>query len=448
MKENKVSHIFISTLHRNAHRAPETSDMLERTPSKLLRMGGLAIIMLLGLLVFIGVFIRYPDTLEGGATITTYPLPIKLKTQSGGRINALMVTDGTVVPKNTVIAEIENPTGYENISKLEHSIDDVNKNLRESNDGLMAALLAHPLQSLGDAQPFYNQLLQQISSKLLLQKEQLYSKRTSNLQQQIGKLASMTKITEQQKTMTEEELKQAEERFVANEKLYKDKIISKQEYYDEAAKLRQKKIQLEQQNSAIIQNNVTAGENNKQMLDMQYERQEKERGLTIGIEEALRNLTNYIQTWKQRYLVVAPYAGTVQYLRPLQVNEPANAGEELFAIVPSEHKYVAVVMLPSAGIGKVAVGQKVHLLLDNFPYNEFGFVEGTISKRGSLPEAQKGAAAGQTMYRVYVQLKDSLETNYHKPIPFSPEMTATARIITHDRNLLQRLVAGIAKNDK
>ncbi|MFA6150307.1 MAG: hypothetical protein WC716_03235 [Chitinophagaceae bacterium] len=52
------------------------------------------------------------------------------------------------------------------------------------------------------------------------------------------------------------------------------------------------------------------------------------------------------------------------------------------------------------------------------------------------------------MYRIYVQLPDTLITSYNKKIPFNPEMTATARIITKDRNLLQRLVAGVAKMDK
>lgn len=124
----------------------------------------------------------------------------------------------------------------------------------------------------------------------------------------------------------------------------------------------------------------------------------------------------------------------------------------MFAVVPQQSKYLAVTMLPANGIGKVTVGQNVHLLLDNFPYNEFGFLEGKIIKRSTLPEAAKGNNGGQAqqgaMYRIYVQLPDTLITSHHRKIPFNPEMTATARIITKDRNLLQRLVAGVAKMDK
>ena len=248
--------------------------------------------------------------------------------------------------------------------------------------------------------------------------------------------------------MIQEELNQSDERFRANEKLFKDKVISRQEYYDEAAKLRQKKLQLEQQKRNCIQNTISSGENNKQMLEIQYEREEKERTLTIGAEEALRNISNYIQTWSQHYLIVAPYSGTIQYLRPLQVNEPTNSGEELFAIIPGDHKYLAVVMLPAAGIGKVKIGQTVHLLSDNYPYNEFGLLEGKVTKRSTLPEPSKSNSTSQqsqySVYRVYVQLADNLKTSYNREIPFSPEMPATARIITKDKNLLQRLIEGVS----
>lgn len=451
-EEFEINAAQFTQIKRDELRAPEANEMLERTPSWLLRWGVFSMIIVFGIIILISVVVKYPDTLEGSAVITTDPLPIKLKSVSGGRITQLFLKEGSVVEQNTPVAEIENPTGYANILQLQNTIDSINIYLQTNNEIALEALLTKPLQSLGDAQTFYNQLLQQLSARTLLHKEQLYNKRTQNLQQQIGNLQSIVQISRQERAMIEEELKQADDRFKANEQLYKDRVISKQEYYDEAAKLRAKKLQLEQQKRSGIQNNISSNDNNKQMLEMQYEREDKERALTIGVQEALRNIANYVQTWKQRYLLVAPYKGTIQYLRPLQINEPTNTGEELFAVVPQKSNYLAVTMLPANGIGKVEIGQSVHLLLDNFPYNEYGFLEGKIIKRSTLPEASKSNTNGQSqqgaMYRIYVQLPDTLLTSYKKQIPFNPEMTATARIITKDRNLLQRLVAGVAKMDK
>ena len=445
MKESEVSHIYIDTMHRDSVRSPEANEMLERTPSRLYRWAAIAFGGLFLLLFLIGEFVRYPDTLDGSATITTDPLPIKLKTQSGGLITSLFVADGTTAQKNEVIAELENPTGYANIQMLGKIMDSVTVYLHANNDEALAGLIANPLQSLGDAQGFYNQLLQEISAKLLLQKEHLYKRRTQNLEQQIGNLKSISQISSQEKSMEEEELKQANERFNANEKLYKDKVISRQEYYDEAAKLRSKKLQLEQQNASIIQNSLSSGENNKQMLEIQYEHEDKERGFSIGMQEAMRNIANYIRTWRQRYLLISPFTGTIHYLRALQVNEPISAGDELFAIVPDKHKYLAIIMLPAAGIGKVQVGQNVHLMVDDFPFNEFGFLQGQVIKRSTMPET---TGPGAALYRVYVQLPDTLETNYHKNIAFSPEMAAKAHIITKDRSLLQRMVSAASFTSK
>jgi len=431
--------------------SPFVQEIVSAKPDFLVRKGIMLLFVLILLLLLGSWFITYPDALEGEAIITTNPLPIKLKSISGGRIARLFVTDGAMTTQQTPIAEIENLIGYQNIITLQHTIDSITICLQTNNDSTIEPFIDNPLQSLGDAQQFYNQLLQQLSAKRLLVKEQLYNKRKQNLQHQIANLKTIAQISKQEKKIIEDELKQSNDRFKANEKLYTDKVISEQEYYDEAAKWSAKKLQLEQQKRNSIQISINSDDNNKQMLEIQYEREEKERGLTVGIQEAIRNINNYIQSWKQRYLIVAPYNGTVQYLRPLQLNEPTNIGEELFAIVPQKSTCLAIIMLPANGIGKIALGQNVHLLLDNFPYNEFGFLEGKVIKRSSLPESIKSIseAAQQTVvYRIYVQLPQKLITSYHKTIPFTPEMTAKARIITNERNLLQRLFQGIAKLDK
>ncbi|MBS1773624.1 MAG: HlyD family efflux transporter periplasmic adaptor subunit [Bacteroidetes bacterium] len=444
MKDAEISYGEIISRQKDVLRSPEANELLERTPSRLLRFGAWSVALLVILMLLLGIFIKYPDTLEGKAIITSDPLPIKLKSISGGRIAHMFVADGKLVEKNTVIAEIENPTGYENIRELQQSLNQINLYVNTNNNDALSAMLYNPLKSLGEVQGYYNQLLQQISARILLQKEQLYDKRTVNLEGRISKLRTIGVISQREKDMLEGEIKQAEERFNANEKLYKDKVISKQEYYDEAARLRQKKLQLEQLKANAMQNKVSVEENSRQILETKYEHQDKERQSIEGIRESMRDINNYIQLWQQRYLIIAPYKGVLNYLKPWQLNQLVSMGDEMFAIVPSEYKYIAIVMVPADGIGKMKKGQKVHLLVDNYPYNEFGFLEGVVVKWASIPDVAEDKAT----YRVYVSLKDSLVTNYNKKIIFNPEMTANARIITKDRNVLQRFFATIAKVNK
>lgn len=428
-------------------RAEEMNEMMERTPSRLMRWGVLSIIGVIGLLLGIAFFVRYPDTLEGGAIITTNPLPVRLKASSSGRIVTLFVKDGQSISAGEPVAELQNNTGYAQIQSISAVTDSVQSFLQDGKNERLTRILAHPVPSLGEGQSYYNQLLQSISAYLLLKNEHIYGKRIGNLQQQIGRYKSVAAIASEETKLTKEELQQSADRFAANEKLYRDKVISKQEYYEEAAKLRQRQMTVESQRKSAVQNSITVGDNRGQLLDIEYDRREKERGLRIAIEEATRNLQNFIQTWKLQYLMAAPYSGVIHYLRPLQVSEPAASGDELFAVMPSTYHYTAQVQLPAAGLGKIRTGHKAHLLLAQFPYNEYGYLEGVVSHISRLPlkgAASATGAANEPMYLVGIELPDALVTSYHRPIPFYPEMAAQARIITKDRSLFQRLISGVA----
>ena len=193
-EENINDELFIET-------SPSVQEIVSAKPDFLVRKGIMLIFSLVLFLIIGSWFIKYPDTLEGSAIITTDPLPIKLKSISGGRITQLFVADGATISHQTPIAEIENPTGYANILHLQNTIDSIHVYLQTNNETALEVLVNHPLQSLGDAQSFYNQLLQQLSARALLYKEQLYNKRTQNLQQQIGNLQSIAQISKQEKAM-------------------------------------------------------------------------------------------------------------------------------------------------------------------------------------------------------------------------------------------------------
>lgn len=451
-KEEHYSGNGVRTPPRNlpdlSLRSDEAGEMLERTPSWLLRWGVVILIGILVLLVAISVMIRYPDTLEGRAVITTDPLPIEVKANVGGRVARLFAADGSLLRPGAPIAEIENPTGYDNINRLQAVTDSIVTSLRQRRYAGLKKQLEQPLTALGDGQAIYNRMLEPLSALLLLQEERVFSRRIGNLQQQMALRRSAGTIESREQQLTDEELRQAREQFRANEQLYKDKVISRQEYFEEAAKLRQKQLSLEERNKSNVQQSITIGDYQKQLLELTYDRQEKERSLALAIEEAARNIQSYIQTWKQQYLLVAPYEGHVHYLRPLQEHETIQGNEPLFSVVPSVSHYIAHVNIAATGLGKVKKGQQVHLLLDHYPYNEYGYLLGTVSSISTLPQKALAGDNTEATYRVYVSLPDSLVTTYRHRIPFSPELSAQSRIITRDRNLLQRLIAGMAKMDK
>jgi multidrug resistance efflux pump len=428
--------------------SPETSEIMERMPNRFLRQGLLAVFFVLLLLTTISVLVKYPDTLEGQMVLSSDPLPVQLKAPSGGRIVQLQVRDGAHINKGEVICEMENTTGYENIQRLQTIADSLLNALQHEDTHTLENLAQLNLPSLGEAQPLYNQLMQQVTAWLLLQQQHIYDKRMSSLHQQNQYYQQLNQIGRTESQLISHQLTEARERFEACQQLYADKVISRQEYLDETDRLRQKQLALQQQLRNSEQNALSISSNERQLMETGYERTTREQDLVVNIRNQVRNLQSFISDWQLKKLVIAPYAGKIGFLQPVQVNGQVNATEALFTIVPTTAHYTAYALLPAAGIGKIMKGQQVHLLLDHYPYNEFGYLQGAVQSLSSLPQPISNNGTNPPLYRISIQLPDSLVTTYHERIPFTAEMSGTARIITRDQSLLQRLVSGLARFNK
>jgi HlyD family secretion protein len=414
-------------------------EIVSSRPGLIARSGLIVIFMILLLILSAMWFIRYPDTLEGAAVISTDPLPIKLKSLADGRIFNLYTRENELVAAAQPIAEIENTTGYENVLSLQALADSLQLALLTDDIARLNALSGRSYASLGEAQPIFNSLSDALAAYILLRSQRIYAKRNKNLQARMAGYRSLSGVSEQEQVLINEALLQATERFQANETLYRDKIISRQEYQDESDRIRQKKLAIESQRRAALQQGVIIAESDKEMLDLRYEQGEREMERRAAILSQLRNLQNFIRGWRLKYLVAAPFEGRVHFLKPLQINEAVAADEAICAVVPATSRYMAMVILPAYGMGKVQVGQEVQLMPDQYPRNEYGYLQGRVSHIAAMPEAGQGGAS----YRVSVTLPDRLTSSFNKTLIFSPEMSARANVITKDRNMLQRLFSGV-----
>lgn len=120
-------------------------------------------------------------------------------------------------------------------------------------------------------------------------------------------------------------------------------------------------------------------------------------------------------------------------------NQNVQSGETVFVVQPSEDsKVIGKAKLPLQGSGKVQVGQKVHIRMDNYPDQEFGYVRGKVESISPVP-TEEG------LYVVEIVLPEGLHTNYGKTLPTLRELKGTADIILADRNVLERLLAPLRK---
>lgn len=114
-------------------------------------------------------------------------------------------------------------------------------------------------------------------------------------------------------------------------------------------------------------------------------------------------------------------------------NQNITVGEKVVTIIPSGDKNIfGRLLLPVQGAGKVKVGQHVNIKLANYPYMEFGQLEGVITNISSVPSGG--------FYYVKVNFPNGMTTSYGMKIPFSQNLQGSAEIITKDIRLFYRML--------
>lgn len=139
------------------------------------------------------------------------------------------------------------------------------------------------------------------------------------------------------------------------------------------------------------------------------------------------------------YVLRAPVAGQVTALTA-RVGQPADTQMPLMTIIPSGSVLYAELMVSSAAIGFVKVGQDVRLAIDAFPYQRYGTIRGeVITVATSSLNTQTDNGRATSVYPVTVKLADPSVSAYGRREPLISGMTLTARIVTEKQSLLQWL---------
>ncbi len=159
-----------------------------------------------------------------------------------------------------------------------------------------------------------------------------------------------------------------------------------------------------------------------------------------NLKNAHRILLEEMKQWEQKYVLKSPIAGILNFHKEIiNVNYNLISGEEIFSIIPLETgKLKAKLQAPIDKSGKIQAGQRVNLYLDNFPFQEFGVVQGRVEKISVTPN-------NNGYYLVHVELPDDLYTTYKKRLEFKPGLQGRGDIVTEEMNLVQRIFQGFLK---
>jgi membrane fusion protein len=113
-------------------------------------------------------------------------------------------------------------------------------------------------------------------------------------------------------------------------------------------------------------------------------------------------------------------------------------------IIPDDNVLQAELFVPTRAIGFVRPGQKVRILYEAFPYQQFGTYGGRVNKV-SQTILTKSDTSGpielkEPAYRVTVALDRPDIDAYGKHVPLQADMLLTADIILQKRSIMNWLL--------
>jgi len=209
-------------------------------------------------------------------------------------------------------------------------------------------------------------------------------------------------------------------------------VISAQNYENKQLEYAQAERNYKNFESSISQIREGISNVHKTSKGTEINRVKEEMILLKNVIQSFNQLKKAIKDWEYEYVLKSNIKGKVSFLNFWNKNQNVNQGDLVFIIIPSENSsFIAKLKTPAQNSGKIDIGQKVNIKVENFPDTEFGVLNGTVKSISLIPD-EEGS------YLVDVELPEKLITSYKKEIEFKQEMKGSAEIITEDLRLIER----------
>ncbi len=409
-------------------RSEEVQEILTRVPHWMIRWGSVVVLLILLSLFFVSWLVKYPDVITTQIVITTNIPPEKLVAKVPGKIEAILVIDKATILKNTPLAVIENAANYKDVFLLKSIVDsiDIDKN----------KFPFEKLKSvqLGEIESFFAVFQKESIADDLNAKLKPYQVEGTAQSYEAIQLKERLSLLESQKSINQNELVLQKSDLDRYETLYKKGIIATQEIEKQRLIYLQSQKNFKGVLSTISTLKSSLNELNKNSKTTQINESKENVNLERNVIQAFYGLKKAIKDWELNYVLRSSIDGKVSFLQLWAENQTVNAGDNVFAIIPTnESGYIGKVKAPAQNSGKIKIGQTVNIRLANYPDREFGIIKGTIKAISLTPDKD-----GNLL--INVSLPNGLETSYKKQIVFQQEMSGIADIVTEDLRLIERLL--------
>tara|TARA_R110000744_G_scaffold374324_3_gene487060 strand:- start:5076 stop:6368 length:1293 start_codon:yes stop_codon:yes gene_type:complete len=415
-----------------------TSDFIGKTSKRFLTYGNALSLFTVGCLIVFGFFISFNQTIEAEALITSNPPPVTLLSRIDGNIQEIKIVSGDNVQEGDVLAVLESSGNFMDIIYLDSIL---------SNDETITLTVEKLLDfyptnlKLGPSiQTSYTTYIESYLSHILLKSLDIEQGNINSLEERRTSTANQIFSKRQQLANSISKLKSGKKNLDRYVQLYEKGVFSENEMDIEKRKyldlLNQKsKSQEELETLRISLSDIS----NQSKSSQSYLTRNSVMSLS-KLQLERQKLISEISHWKEQYLFTSPITGTISTYDSWHKNQEVKEGENIFTIVPSNSENIfAKCKVPVVNTGGLVKGQKVLIHIDNYPFPEWGALEGTIKSVSDVPKLET-----VPYYLVDVELKD-LTTNFDKKLQFKQNMNGQAYILLNELSLFERVMFNLRK---
>ena len=393
-----------------------------------MQWGIMVVFLILLILLILGHFVKYPDSVISELRMTTNQSSVKFPLLVSTQIQVILVKNDSEVKVDMPLIILKNNANHEHVYQLENALN--NFSFKEEEMLSFFETFFDKDMQLGDI--IENDWIT-FSSELLdlykIKKLNIYQDKISFLQQELSNQIVLKKKYEELIIVDSNEQKLLDEQFRTDSILYSKDVISKMNFNQNQQNYLSKKKLLEQNQLALYRTDLAITRLKNSIEN--YRNKELEEILTkeINIRKTINLLKSSILEWKKIFVLTSPIQGKVVFLQDIKENSFFQG--DIIVIAPKEKNFYATTRTPFVGAGKVKVGQRVIIKLDDYPYREYGTIEGVLSEFSVI--------AGENYYLGKVNVPARKETSYGKEIVYKENMSGIGEIITNDRNILERI---------
>lgn len=190
------------------------------------------------------------------------------------------------------------------------------------------------------------------------------------------------------------------------------------------------------QGQQVLQSQLTLAQAQSQSQVSLAETNSSIGGQVITQEQRIAELENNLAKAKralEQTAITAPVDGTILALNTRTIGGVVNVAERIAQIVPDNDLLYVDVTLDNQDVGFVRVGQRVVIKVATYPFQRYGYLEGTVENIS--PDAIQDEKKG-LVYKAKVKLSGANSSKKNR-LKLLPGMSVSAEITTGKRRIIE-----------